>query len=304
MAESGISGMRNKNFLMSKSTDNWMNRTSGASPENSMRLSTMGGTSYGPPRSSMNLRNHLRNQNIINAPQMNGSKSNSNLLMSRQTLAGVHQEGETGSHRPMVMEDQNNLRQTIVKNAAMTRSQFIIQPRPNFRTMKSAVLEKGSQASNVYKQLKDFFFHNQITAKSFVIYDVGRSELLWGNNYRCKREIASLTKIMTFYTAMSMATQLNIDPNNTMMYVSEEAEKLKGSSCDLKKGDLVSFMDLLYGMMLASGSDAAQVIAENMGKLWEDIKGQQAKGQHWRTSKNVVVEMNGKGDSKNGESLF
>jgi D-alanyl-D-alanine carboxypeptidase len=110
--------------------------------------------------------------------------------------------------------------------------------------------------------------------------------------------------IMTFYTAMNMATQLNIDPNNTLMYVSEEAEKLKGSSCHLKKGDLVSFMDLLYGMMLASGNDAAQVIAENMGKLWEDIKGQQAKGQHWRTSKNVVVEMNGKGDSKNGESLF
>ena len=173
---------------MSKSTDNWMNRTSGASPENSMRLSTMGGTSYGPPRSSMNLRNHLRNQNIINAPQMNGSKSNSNLLMSRQTLAGVHQEGETGSHRPIVMEgkkaslstiDQNNLRQTIVKNAAMTRSQFIIQPRPNFRTMKSAVLEKGSQASNVYKQLKDFFFHNQITAKSFVFFFVQSTKVIY-----------------------------------------------------------------------------------------------------------------------------
>ena len=62
------------------------------------------------------------------------------------------------------------MRKTIVKNAAMTRSQFIIQPRVNFRSMKTAVLEKGSMASNVYKQLKDFFFHNQITAKSFVIF--------------------------------------------------------------------------------------------------------------------------------------
>jgi hypothetical protein len=171
--------MRNKNILMSKSTDNWMNRTSGASPEDSTRLRTLTGTSYGPHRSSMNLKNHLRNQNIMNANKTNVSKSNSNLPMSRQTLGGDHQDGEGRSHRPTVMDGkkaslstiaQNNLRQTIVKNAAMTRSQFIIQPRPNFRTMKSAVLEKGSQASNVYKQLKDFFFHNQITAKSFVIF--------------------------------------------------------------------------------------------------------------------------------------
>jgi hypothetical protein len=151
--------MRNKNFLMSKSTDNWMNRTSGASPKDSTRFSTIDGTSYGPPRSSMNLKNHVRNQNVMNSNKTNVSKSNSNLPMSRQALAGDHKDGEGRSHRPMVMDGkkaslstiaQNNLRQTIVKNAAMTRSQFIIQPRPNFRTMKSAILEKGSHASNVY----------------------------------------------------------------------------------------------------------------------------------------------------------
>jgi len=58
-------------------------------------------------------------------------------------------------------------------------------------------------------------------------------------------------------------------------------------------------MDLLYGMMLESGNDAAQVIGENMGKLWEDYKNTDG-----YRPKNIVIELNGKGDYKNGEQLF
>jgi len=53
--------------------------------------------------------------------------------------------------------------------------------------------------------LKAFIKKSSITANAFVIYDIGRSEILWSNNFRNKREIASLTNIMTFYTAIEMA---------------------------------------------------------------------------------------------------
>jgi len=56
-------------------------------------------------------------------------------------------------------------------------------------------------------------------------------------------------------------------------------------------------------MMLESGNDAAQAVAENIGKLWEDIKEQEDRGIYIRP-RNIVVILSGKGDSKNGEQTF
>ena len=38
-----------------------------------------------------------------------------------------------------------------------------------------------------------------------------------------------------------------------------------GTSAELKEGDIVSILDLLYGLMLPSGNDSAYTLAENFG---------------------------------------
>lgn len=48
-------------------------------------------------------------------------------------------------------------------------------------------------------------------------------------------------------------------------YVSEESGKIIGTSARLKPFDFVSLSDLLYGLMLPSGNDAALCLAENVG---------------------------------------
>ena len=50
-----------------------------------------------------------------------------------------------------------------------------------------------------------------------------------------------------------------------MVSVSNEAVRVEGSAIYLKPGQKVKLEDLVYGLMLRSGNDAAQVIAENVG---------------------------------------
>lgn len=76
---------------------------------------------------------------------------------------------------------------------------------------------------------------------------------------------------MTFYTTVKLIEELKLDMHQTQMIVSENAFSLKGTTANLLTDDYVSLMDLLYAMMLPSGNDAAQTIAENLGKLYEEI---------------------------------
>lgn len=80
-------------------------------------------------------------------------------------------------------------------------------------------ISKGAPTKHVH--LEDTFeilrksFPKQITAKAFVVFDKGRTEILWAKEFKVKREIASLTKIMTFYTVILMINHFGIDANST-----------------------------------------------------------------------------------------
>lgn len=135
-------------------------------------------------------------------------------------------------------------------------------------------ISKGAPTKHVH--LEDTFeilrksFPKQITAKAFVVFDKGRTEILWAKEFKVKREIASLTKIMTFYTVILMINHFGIDANSTYQTISEDAARLGGTTCYLFANDKITLMDALFGIMLPSGNDAAQAIAENQGKMWED----------------------------------
>jgi D-alanyl-D-alanine carboxypeptidase (penicillin-binding protein 5/6) len=69
---------------------------------------------------------------------------------------------------------------------------------------------------------------------------------------------ASTTKIMTLILALEKG-----DPNS-IVTVSSEAAGTEGSSLDLQAGDKLTLKDMMNGMMMVSGNDAAEAIAENI----------------------------------------
>lgn len=50
-----------------------------------------------------------------------------------------------------------------------------------------------------------------------------------------KREVASITKMMTFYTALKLCEKYGVDPVNTYLTVSRGAAKVNGTSADLRE---------------------------------------------------------------------
>ncbi|MEG6584726.1 D-alanyl-D-alanine carboxypeptidase family protein [Dendrosporobacter sp. 1207_IL3150] len=69
---------------------------------------------------------------------------------------------------------------------------------------------------------------------------------------------ASTTKIVTLITAIEEGNL------NSVVVASPQAALCDGSSLELKAGDKLTLQEALYGMMLVSGNDAAEVIAENV----------------------------------------
>lgn len=85
--------------------------------------------------------------------------------------------------------------------------------------------------------------------------DSGR--ILYEKNAYKKTAIASTTKIMTAIIAIE-----NNDLSD-IVHISKNAAKTPGSSLDLKEDDAICLKELLYGLMLRSGNDAAVAIAEH-----------------------------------------
>lgn len=69
---------------------------------------------------------------------------------------------------------------------------------------------------------------------------------------------ASTTKMMTLLVALERG---NLD---SIVTVSPEAASVDGSSLDLRTGDRLTLRELLTGMMLVSGNDAAEAVAEHI----------------------------------------
>lgn len=105
----------------------------------------------------------------------------------------------------------------------------------------------------------------QLTAKSWVILNGNTGEVLSSFNEYERREIASLTKVMTAYTAIQIINSLNINVNESKVEISYEASILDGTTAELAEGDVLSVWDMLHAMLLPSGNDAAYALAEYFG---------------------------------------
>ncbi|SEF74986.1 D-alanyl-D-alanine carboxypeptidase (penicillin-binding protein 5/6) [Caloramator fervidus] len=94
-------------------------------------------------------------------------------------------------------------------------------------------------------------------AATIIDQDSGR--ILYSKNGNKILPMASTTKIMTAIVALERGNIKDI------VTISKKAASTPGSSAGLKAGDKVTLEELLYGLMLKSGNDAAVAIAEHIG---------------------------------------
>ncbi len=96
------------------------------------------------------------------------------------------------------------------------------------------------------------------TAKSVCLINTVTGEIIFEKNANEKKSMASTTKIMTLLVALENSAM------DEIVTVSREATLEEGSSAYLKPGAKITMKDLLYGLMLNSGNDAAVAVAEHI----------------------------------------
>lgn len=96
----------------------------------------------------------------------------------------------------------------------------------------------------------------KLNSRSCIVLDRTSKKILYGKNEFNKVKMASTTKIMTAIVVIEM------DDLNKTIEVSKKAANTGGSRLGLRTGDKITIKDLLYGLMLCSGNDAAVALAE------------------------------------------
>lgn len=96
---------------------------------------------------------------------------------------------------------------------------------------------------------------NAISAEKAFLLDAGTGRVLYEKNADSRSLIASTTKIMT---ALVVCEQCNVLDR---VRIPKEAVGIEGSSMYLKEGEVLTVQELLYGLMLHSGNDAAVALA-------------------------------------------
>lgn len=105
----------------------------------------------------------------------------------------------------------------------------------------------------------------KINSRIAVAYDRSTGKVIWGKEENKRTAMASTTKIMTAIVTVENA---NLDD---VVTISAKAACTGGSRLGLKKDDKITLRDLLYGLMLRSGNDAAIAIAEHVGGNVEEF---------------------------------
>ena len=100
----------------------------------------------------------------------------------------------------------------------------------------------------------------QLSAAAAILMDADSGEILYEKDAARKMRIASTTKIMTALVVLEHARLTDtITVTNDHM--------VEGSSMYLKPGEVVTVEELLYGLLLCSGNDAALALADCCGGL-------------------------------------
>ena len=103
----------------------------------------------------------------------------------------------------------------------------------------------------------------QLSAKSYVLMDFQSGRLIAENNLDERVEPASLTKMMTEYVVSAELAQGTVRLSDEVT-VSEKAWRMEGSRMFIEVNKRVTVEELLKGLIIQSGNDAAVALAEHI----------------------------------------
>lgn len=97
------------------------------------------------------------------------------------------------------------------------------------------------------------------SARSAILMDIDNNRILYSENIDEIRSVASISKIMTAVIAIESGRL------NDIVIVGDEIKSAYGSGIYIQIGEELTLQDLVYGLMLRSGNDAALAIAKYVG---------------------------------------
>lgn len=96
----------------------------------------------------------------------------------------------------------------------------------------------------------------EVSARASLVYDLTTNKVIYQKNAKEKLPMASITKIMTSIVALENKRKDN-------KYFVAKKDLVGEDSMGLTAGEVLSLEELLYGLMLHSGNDAAETLANN-----------------------------------------
>ncbi|MBQ9415036.1 MAG: D-alanyl-D-alanine carboxypeptidase [Clostridia bacterium] len=138
-----------------------------------------------------------------------------------------------------------------------------------------------------------------ISAGAAVLYEPQTGRVLFEQNAHARRAIASTTKLMTALLAVE-----RLSPDEDLI-VPAQAVAVEGTTMGLHAGDAISRHDLLCGMLLESGNDAANTVALCCSGSYEAFAEQMnARAAALGMTKSLFVTPSGLDEGDHGASAF
>jgi D-alanyl-D-alanine carboxypeptidase len=110
-----------------------------------------------------------------------------------------------------------------------------------------------------------------VSSRAWAVADAKTGKLLDDFQSGQAVDTASTTKIMTAYVLLKLAQSQPEILDETISF-SERADNTAGSSCGIRAGEMISARELLFGLLVPSGNDAAIALAEHFGSRFEPPK--------------------------------
>ena len=105
----------------------------------------------------------------------------------------------------------------------------------------------------------------ETSATSAILMDTDTNRILYEKNIHSVRSVASISKIMTSILAIESGKM------DDVVTIGDEIDSSYGSGIYIQKGEQLTLKDLVYGLMLRSGNDAALAIANYVGGNVDDF---------------------------------
>lgn len=110
-----------------------------------------------------------------------------------------------------------------------------------------------------------------MSAHNWVIIDRKSQNLHFGKCETVPKQVASLTKIMTGLVVLNLVDKFEHSCQyaslSSTIKISRPVAQMQGTSAKLRENDVLTISELMYGMMLPSGNDAAQALGIHFGGI-------------------------------------